>query len=261
MAVDLAYRAIGSGPPVVILHGLFGSSRNWASVARALARRFHVYSVDLRNHGDSPWADAMGFDAMAADLDAFLTARRLGSAAVIGHSLGGKTAMMAALTAPDRIAGILVVDIAPIPYRESLLEHVESALDLQLDGTERRSELDEDLSGLIPEPGTRSFILQNVVQEGGRFRWRVNLAALRANANLLTDFRPPRGATYDGPARFLAGGRSGYVMPRHHDAILSLFPAADIVTIPDAGHYLHADQPDRFVQAATAFLDGAVFGR
>ncbi len=259
MAVDLACRAYGEGPTVVILHGLFGSARNWATVARALGERYHVLTVDLRNHGDSPWADEMGFEAMAEDLDAFLAARNIRAAAVIGHSMGGKTAMMAALTRPDRIAGLLVADIAPIPYRESLLDHVEAAADLQLAGTERRAELDEDLSGLIPEPGTRAFILQNVVQEAGRFRWRVNLQALRASANAITDFRAPHGARYDGPCLFIAGARSDYIMPRHHDAIATLFPAAKVVTVADAGHYVHADQPERFVETARAFLRSRVF--
>ena len=163
--------------------------------------------------------------------------------------------MLAALGAPQRAAGLVVVDIAPVAYRESLLDHVEAAIDLVLEGTQRRAELDEDLSGLIPNPGTRAFILQNVVQEQGRFRWRVNLAALKAHANDLSDFRPPAGARYEGPVLFIAGGRSGYLEARYRKAIAPLFPAAELVTVADAGHEVHSDRPEAVVAAVTAFLD------
>ena len=254
--VALAGRRTGErGPPVVILHGLFGSSRNWATIAHRLGRRARVHAVDLRNHGASPWSAAMGYDELVADLAAYLDAQGLDRPVLIGHSLGGKTAMLAALADPARPAGLIVVDIAPAPYRESLLDHVEAVADVVLEGAQRRAEVDEDLAGLIPDPGVRSFILQNLVQERGRFRWRVNLAALKAHANDLSDFRPAPNAAYPGPTLFLAGGRSGYLADRHRSRIAGLFPAAEIATVAAAGHYLQAEQPDAFLDLVTAFLD------
>lgn len=258
MPVDLAWREAGDGPPLVILHGLFGSARNWKSIAEALAATHRVFAVDLRNHGESGWADGMGYDALAADVAAFLDARGLGSATLVGHSMGGKTAMMLALRDPARVDGLVVVDIAPVPYTETLIGHIEALLDVDVAHARRRAEVDEDLEGLIPDPPTRTFLLQNLVTgEDGRLRWRVNLEALRAGVNALHDFRPPPGAVYGGPALFVAGGTSDYIRPAHGDTIRALFPRAEIVTIPDAGHRVHAERPQAFGETLQRFLAGS----
>ncbi len=244
-----------SGPPVIILHGLFGSSRNWASVARRLSHRAEVHALDLRNHGASPWSAAMDYAGLAADVAAYRDRARLHRPVLIGHSLGGKTAMTAALSQPEDWAALVVVDIAPVAYRESLLGHVDAVADVVLKGATRRAEVDEDLSGLIPDPGVRSFILQNLVQEDGRFRWRVNLAALAAHANDLGDFRPPAGARYEGPTLFVAGSRSAYLAPRHQSGIAALFPDAVVTMVEGAGHYVHAERTEAFLAVVETFLD------
>ncbi len=257
MPVELAWREVGDGPPLVILHGLFGSSRNWKSIAEALADSHRVFAVDLRNHGDSGWAGGMGYDLLAEDVAAFLDARGLDSAALVGHSMGGKAAMMLALCDPTRVDALVAVDIAPAAYTETLIDYIHALQDVDVGHASRRAEVDEDLEGLIPDPPTRTFLLQNLMTgEDGRMRWRVNLEALNAGVNDLHDFRPPPGAIYNGPALIVAGGNSDYIRPVHGDAIRALFPLAETVTIPDAGHRVHAERPEAFVTALRRFLAG-----
>ena len=250
--VDLAFDTYGHGPPVVVLHGLFGAARNWRSISGVLARQHRILALDLRNHGRSPWSADMGYPAMAADVAAYLETHELARASLIGHSLGGKAAMWLALTQPQRVAALIVVDIAPVAYRESLLDHVEAVLDVQLAGATRRAEIDEDLTGLIPDPGTRGFILQNLVRGDDGFRWQVNLEALRRSANALSDYRPE--GRFDGPTLFIAGEHSSYITPSHRAAIETHFPKAEIITIAGAGHRVHADRPAEFAAAVDRFL-------
>ena len=256
MSVALAYEAYGDGEPVVILHGLFGSGRNWRTIAERLGEAYRVYAVDLRNHGNSPWVDHMDYGALAEDVALFLDDRGLERANLIGHSLGGKTAMTLALEDPARVDRLIVVDIAPVPYQESLLNYVEAAADMQLEGVTRRAEIDEDLSGLIPDPWIRQFILLNLetIEDGG-LRWRINLDALRRATTALTDFKPRRRGPFDGPVLFIAGERSGYIRRSYEAAIYQLFSDARLVEIADAGHEVHADQPERFLGAVRAFLN------
>jgi pimeloyl-ACP methyl ester carboxylesterase len=255
MSVRLAYETYGDGEPVVVMHGLFGSARNWRTVAERLGDGYRVYAVDLRNHGRSPWTEDMDYGLLAEDLAAFLDDRGLERAALIGHSLGGKTAMTLALEDPGRVDRLVVVDIAPVPYQESLLNYVDAAADVQLDGVARRAEVDEDLSGLIPDPWIRQFILMNLEPDDGGLRWRINLAALQRAATPLTDFRPRRRQPFAGPALFVAGGRSGYIRRSYEPTIRELFPKAEIVEVADAGHEVHAEQPERFIEAVRGFLD------
>jgi pimeloyl-ACP methyl ester carboxylesterase len=255
MNVRLAYETYGDGAPVVVLHGLFGSARNWRTIADRLGEAYRVYAVDLRNHGNSPWTDDMDYGAMAADLAAFLDDRGLDGASLIGHSLGGKTAMTLALEAPERVERLVVVDIAPVPYQESLLSYVDAAADVQLQGVTRRAEVDEDLSGLIPDPWIRQFILMNLEPADGGLRWRLNLAALQRAATALTDFKPRRREPFTGPTLFVAGGRSDFIRRTYHPVLFGLFPNAELVEVADAGHEVHAEQPERFLQAVRGFLD------
>lgn len=250
--VPLSFDTYGDGPPMIVLHGLFGSARNWRTVCTRFAEAYGVYAVNLRNHGASGWSPVMDYAAMAADLRAWMEREDIDSAVMIGHSLGGKTAMTLALAEPERVAALVVVDIAPVPYREGMLDYVDAVADAVLEGVTRRAEVDEDLSGLIPDPVTRGFILQNLVREGDRFHWRVNLDALRTSASAMTDFRA--NGTYGGPTLFIAGGRSQYITAEHRPAILTLFPKAEIYTIPHAGHRVHADQPEAFATAVRSFL-------
>jgi pimeloyl-ACP methyl ester carboxylesterase len=261
MSLELAHIAHGddhseAGPPVVILHGLLGSARNWSSFARQLGATRRVFALDLRNHGASPWADRMSYDQMADDVRAFLERRGLPTAAVIGHSMGGKVAMRLALAHGEQVDRLVVVDIAPVAYRRGFHAYVEAMRALDLSQIGRRSEADALLAEPIDDAGVRGFLLQNLVSGKDRLAWRVPLDALAANMPAIMGF-PERGGIerYDGPALFVTGGRSDYVRPEHHAEILRLFPNAQIVTIPDAGHWVHAEAPQQFFEVVAAFLE------
>jgi pimeloyl-ACP methyl ester carboxylesterase len=260
MAVLLAATEYGAGPPVAILHGLFGSGRNWRSVGQALAAHHRVLAFDLRNHGASPWADGMAYDEMVADLQASLGARGIGRTALLGHSLGGKVAMVMALRHPAEVDRLVVADIAPVPYPPNLLGHVRAMRGLDLRGVTRRSEVDTRLAGAIPDAAERAFLLQNVVIGDGETRWRLNLDAIERGFPQITGFPElPGDALYDGPTLFIAGARSNYIRREDEPRIRRLFPRAQIERIEAAGHWVHAEQPWAFIEIAGAFLSGADF--
>jgi esterase len=254
MTVTLAATEQGDGPPVVILHGLFGSARNLSSVARRLAASHRVIALDLRNHGESPWAETMDYDEMAADVLAALDARGIDAAALLGHSMGGKVAMAAALRWPERVGRLVVVDIAPVAYPPAFEPYVAAMRRADL-GTGRRAAVDAALTDAIPDPMIRQFLMQNLTIADGRAAWRINLAAIERALPALSDFRPPEDGRYDGPALFVAGGRSDYVGPEQEPRIRRLFPAATITRIPEAGHWVHAERPDALLAAVAPFLD------
>lgn len=243
-----------SGPPVVVLHGLFGSARNWAGIARRLATTHRVFALDSRNHGGSPWAATMSYGEMAGDVADFIEAQNLGAPALIGHSMGGKTAMQLALQRPELVGGLMVVDIAPVTYGHDMLDYVAAMQALDLSGTERRAELEETLARQVNDTGITSFLMTNLERANDAFRWRVNLAAVAAGMGDLTSFDAPDDAVYDGPCLFIAGDRSGYIRPEHKTQISALFPASRTVTIKDADHWVHADQPENFLRTAETFL-------
>ena len=251
MAVALSSRSQGAaGPPVVILHGLLGSGSNWRSIARRLAQTHRVYTPDLRNHGDSPHADGMSYPAMAEDLRAFLDGQGLDAATLIGHSMGGKVAMRLALETPARVQRLVVVDIAPTVSQHDHLPVLSAMASLDLGRVRRRADADALLAGTLPDAGLRQFVLQNLASTPSGFAWRVNLAAIEAGMADLLDFPvEPDAPPYPGPAQFIRGGLSDYVTPADEVVIRELFPRAEIVTIEGAGHWVHAEQPARFLAA------------
>lgn len=254
--VELAYSETGDGPPLVILHGLFGSRRNWASHARHLGERFRVLTLDLRNHGESPWAEAMSYRLMAADVAAFLERHGLAGATVLGHSMGGKAAMLLALEQGPLVGRLLVVDIAPVAYGHSHLPLIEAMRAVDLGAAARRSDVDQALQGAVPDPGLRSFLLHNLASEGGQLRWRINLAALGDNMDALIGYPDDlAGLSYADASLFLAGAASDYLRAEHHPLIRSLFPAAEFDAIAGAGHWVHAEQPQAFLARVQAFLE------
>ena len=253
----LAHQKTGNGPPLLVLHGLFGSARNWTTIARQLGERWAVYALDLRNHGESPWDDDMSYEAMAADVIAFMDDQGIASAPIIGHSMGGKAAMAAALTHQDRFEKLIVADIAPVAYRNELGAYVEAMQSVDLSAVSRRGEVDQLLKPSIPEQGIRAFLLQNLVSEDGGFRWRINLEALGRSMAVIGGFPDALlEAQFDGPALFIAGGQSHYIRTEHHATIHQLFPGAAIVEVPEAGHWVHAEAPKSFLQHAEGFLSG-----
>lgn len=254
LAHDLYGEADGA-TPLVIAHGLFGAARNWGSLARQLARRRPVIAVDMRNHGNSPWSDASGYPEMAADLDETIAAVAGGRADVLGHSMGGKVAMALALTVPDRVSRLIVADIAPVRYTHDYERIFAAMRGLYLAGITRRSEADPQLADAIPDAAMRAFILQNLVVEDGAARWQPNVDRLARAIGDLVDF--PQDwlhRHFAGPALFLHGGASDYVTPSMHPQILAQFPNARIETIPDAGHWLHAEKPRAFLAAVEGWL-------
>jgi pimeloyl-ACP methyl ester carboxylesterase len=242
-------------PPLVIAHGLFGSAQNWRSLARRLARGRRVIAADLRNHGDSGWDAEAGYPAMAGDLAETIRTEAGGRADMLGHSMGGKAAMALALTAPDAVRRLVVADIAPVAYDHAHGDYVAAMRALDLGRVSRRSDADPLLAAAIPQPALRAFILQNLVVEDGGARWRVNLDALEANMEALLGFPAALSRkSWSGPALFLRGGASDYVRDAHLPAVRALFPAAVVKTLPEAGHWLHADRPEAFLAAVEGFL-------
>jgi pimeloyl-ACP methyl ester carboxylesterase len=259
MALALAYEHYGAGKPVVILHGLFGSARNWQAIAKRLAGEHCVYTLDLRNHGASPWADSMTYREMAEDVRAFIEQQQLAPLTLIGHSMGGKVAMVLALEHASLVQRLVIVDIAPVTYEHSFLPYVQAMQDLNLTGLERRDDADTALGQRISDTDIRMFLLQNLVFRERHFDWRINLAALAKGSGELTAFPDMGHQNYDGPALFVHGGDSTYLQPQHRPVIERRFPRARIVAVRNAGHWVHVDQPVRFIELLEGFIhsDGA----
>jgi len=257
MLASTRYPAItpSARPPLVIAHGLFGSARNWAGIARALAQHRDVVAVDMRNHGESPRSPSQGYEEMADDL-ARMIASLGGRADVLGHSMGGKAAMQLALRQADAVHRLIVADIAPVAYSHDHSAIIEALRGLDLDTLASRAEADRRLAQEIPERALRGFLLQSLdLHAAGGPRWRLNLEVLAASARALSGW-PRVDGRFEGPALFVTGAESRYVLPEHHAIIRALFPGARFVTIAGAGHWLHAEQPGAFLAAVSDFLDG-----
>lgn len=241
-------------PPLLIVHGLFGSGRNWGVIARRLADRRDVVAVDQRNHGSSPWSDQHDYPAMAEDLAQVI--RHIGGRVdLLGHSMGGKAAMQLALTQGDLIRRLVVADIAPVAYDHDQTRHIDAMRALDLTGVTTRGEADRRLAETVEDEGLRAFFLQSLdlKAEGGP-RWRLNLDALEASMSAIVGW-PGTSGTFNGPTLFLSGGDSHYVKPEYRDAIRALFPTARFAKIPGAGHWLHAEKPREFEETVRVFLD------
>ena len=242
-----------SGVPVLIAHGLFGSGRNWGVIARRLAETRPVIAVDMRNHGDSPRFATQGYADMAGDLAQVIAAHG-GRADVLGHSMGGKAAMVLALTHPDRVRRLIVADIAPVAYGHSQSHHIAAMRALDLTGLRARSEADRRLAETVQDAALRAFFLQSLDLKSDPPRWKLNLDVLEAEMPKIVGW-PEITGRYDGPALFLSGALSDYVRPEHRATITALFPRARLARIPGAGHWLHADKPREFEAAVQTWLD------
>jgi esterase len=255
--MDLSSRDLGGegGPPLVVLHGILGSSRNWQTVGRDLAVRYHVWALDLRNHGASPHDEEMTYAAMEADVAAWLDARGLARASLMGHSLGGKVAMRLACRRPGRVEELFVVDIAPRDYDRGGRQRAEFAAmhTLDLNGLRSRAEAEQRLEALVPDWALRKFLTTNLERKAeGGWRWTINLAALTAALPDLERNSLEPADRFLGPALFITGGQSAYVQPADHAAIRRHFPAARIETIPAAGHDPHMQARAEFVRLVLA---------
>jgi pimeloyl-ACP methyl ester carboxylesterase len=244
----------GDGEPLVLVHGLFGAARNLGILTRALARDARVIALDLRNHGESPHGLPMDFATMAADVAETLAALGVRRAGIVGHSLGGKTAMALALTKPEMVEKLVVMDIAPVAYDHDYQGYVTAMLALPLTPGLTRGEAEQALAKVVKEAPMRAFLLNNLVL-GAQPRWRVGLREIQAAMpDLLGWPALPGQRPYTGPALFLRGADSGYVRPEAEGAIDALFTAARRQSIEGAAHWLHADKPREVIAALQAFL-------
>ncbi|WP_430814578.1 alpha/beta fold hydrolase [Carboxylicivirga sp. RSCT41] len=266
--MKLFYREYGlKGPKLVILHGLYGSSDNWVSIARQLENDYHVYLLDQRNHGQSPHSTIHDYESMAGDLLEFLDDKEIDKAHVIGHSMGGKTAMRFALAHPGRINKLVILDIAPKSYasfsnyaqitnnHELIINSLSSTL---LDNVKSRKAIDEQLAAKLPDAGLRHFLLKNIERtKQGTFKWRLNLPVIKETLELIMDgfsMLDPEEVRVKIPSVFIRGEQSGYVMEEDTLIMRKFFKDAELVTIPKAGHWLHAEQPDLLIKTLAYFL-------
>jgi esterase len=254
--MQLFHRDLGGAgnPPLVILHGMLGSSRNWQTAGAELAQYFQVFALDLRNHGRSPHAELMGYGALVDDVLAWLDAQGLAQVTLLGHSLGGKVAMRLACREPARVARLVVVDIAPRDYPEKL-ERAEfaamNALDLATVNT--RADAERAMEPLVPGWAMRKFLVTNLEQTpDGTWRWAINLPALTAAVPELIRTPLTPHDRFAGPARFIIGAKSDFVRAEDAAVIRNHFPAAEIVTL-DTGHNPHMEARTELVRAVCDF--------
>ncbi|GGL67201.1 esterase [Wenxinia marina] len=240
------YDSEGGAVPVLIAHGLLGSARNWGVIARRLSNRGPVIAVDMRNHGDSDWADSQSYPDMGGDLADSID----GTWDVVGHSMGGKAAMCLALAHPGKVRRLVVADIAPVAYTHTQQQNIDAMRRVDLATVESRSEAAAQMG--VEDPGGSAFLLQSLDLKARR--WRPNLDVLAAEMPGIVGF-PEVTGSFQGPVLFLSGAESDYVRPEHRERIKALFPSARFAKIPGAGHWLHADRPREFEAAVRAFLD------
>lgn len=256
--MELNYKQYSdTGAPVLVLHGLFGSLSNWGWHCKQLAEDFAVYGVDLRNHGDSPHSAQHDYQLMAEDVRDLIERLGLKSCCIVGHSMGGKVGMQLALSYPDLVEKLVVVDIAPVAYPEDADGHLNvlAAMDaVDLERIKSRTEAEVTLEDAIPEEATRKFVLTNLVRgKEGRFEWRLNKESLRENyANLRAALTP--GEAFTKPTLFVKGSLSPYIEAEHEAKIKELFPAASVKIVMEAGHWLHAEQPQALQILLKKFL-------
>lgn len=257
-------------PPIVILHGLFGSKNNWKSLSKAMVNstRRKVYALDARNHGESPHTLDMDYILMANDLDLFCKERGLSKVAVIGHSMGGRTAMTFALTRPSMVERLVVVDVAPTTMPSAVLSdnilvrHIESMemvlpqLSPDMSSPAARKEADRILTSFIPEEGVRQFLLASLQRGERLYEWQFNLQSLKRNLSKIILMHDLKGLSYDGDTLFVCGGNSPYVSKTDHNVIKEKFPKAKIVYIKGAGHWVHSEKPAEFLDLIKHFMQG-----
>jgi len=240
-------------PPLLIVHGLYGSARNWGAIARHLADSRTVLAVDQRNHGLSPRQPTQSYADMADDLARVIETQGA-PMDVLGHSMGGKAAMLLALTHPDLVRKLVVADIAPVRYDHDQSRHIHAMRGLDLTGLTSRSEADRRLSQTVDDPALRAFFLQSLDLKAQPPVWRLNFDVLEAEMAGIVGW-PGSDGRFDAPTLFLSGADSHYVKPEYRDTIRALFPNARFAKLPGAGHWLHAERPREFEQAVRVFLN------
>jgi len=249
----LHYQLTGSGPAVVLIHGLFGSFENLGSIARALSDEFQIINIDVRNHGRSAQSDEINYPLLAADLAETLAQLQITPYAIVGHSMGGKIAMEYALHHPEAVSRLVLADIAPVSYHPRHHSIFAGLNSVDLATVASRAEADKQLAVHIHEAGVRQFLLKSLDKTDDGFRWRFNLAALQTHyAELIS--APQASGQFAGPALFIKGSESDYILPEHRPLIMQHFPAAQAKIIQGTGHWLHAEKPAAFNKLVRDFL-------
>ncbi|MDX5405308.1 MAG: alpha/beta fold hydrolase [Bacteroidota bacterium] len=253
--MELFSRIIGEGQPLVILHGLFGMSDNWQTFGKAMADEgYEVHLIDQRNHGQSPNSEEHTYQSMADDLLEYCHAHQLVDIYLLGHSMGGKVAMLFSCLHPQMVEKLVVVDIAPKGYPVHHQEIIDALRTLDFDSLKSRSEADEVLKRSIDNFGVRQFLLKSLYwKEKGKLGLRFNLDVIERNIEMVGESLFDD-AQYGGPTLFIRGELSGYIKDGDMDRIHQHFPEAILVTIKGAGHWVHAEKPQEFLQAARDFL-------
>lgn len=252
MTVPLNFKVHGSGDPVIILHGFLGSLDNWQTFARQLAKSHMVFTVDLRNHGKSPHQDLFTYDIMVEDLREFMEAEWIYSAHMIGHSMGGKTAMHFANSHPDLVEKLIVVDIAPKAYKRGHDVILHALNQVAIDQMVSRKDAEAVLAKFIDDRGVRAFLLKNLQRNEKGFDWKMNLKSLTSNYDQI--LLPIAVDKYEKPTQFIRGEHSNYILDDDFPIIQESFLDSELITIPNAGHWVHADQPEAMLKAVHNFI-------
>jgi pimeloyl-ACP methyl ester carboxylesterase len=258
--MKLFFHKTGSGQPLLILHGLFGMSDNWMSLSKQFAENgFECYTVDLRNHGRSPHSDEFNYGVMADDILELMNDHHIASADILGHSLGGKVAMFFATQNPGRTNKLIVADIAPryyAPHHDSIIAALHA---VDLDSITSRKEAEAQLRISLKDEGTVQFLLKNLYwEEKGagmekKLAWRFNLRAIEKNIDAVGE-AVPEDALFQKPVLFVRGEKSGYITTDDEPLIRKHFPIVELKTIPNAGHWVHAENPKGFMEVVLGFL-------
>ncbi len=250
--MKLNYKKYGEGTPFIILHGLFGSSDNWHTHGKKLADYFEVYLIDQRNHGESEWSEEFSYDIMAEDLHEFVVQHKLDEFILMGHSMGGKTAMRFAQMYPDKIKKLIVVDMGVKEYPITHQKIIEGLQSIDLETTKTRKEANEKLSEYVKENTVRQFLLKNLTRNKQKgFSWKINLKVLDEKLPEIVKALPVEEVLVD--TLFLSGKRSDYILPEDEATIKKYFPLASFYAIENTGHWIHAEAPDKFMEEVLEF--------
>ncbi|MGY0217110.1 alpha/beta fold hydrolase [Endozoicomonadaceae bacterium StTr2] len=242
----------GTGQPLVMLHGLFGTHENLGGLSRQLAENYQVHALDLRNHGRSPHVEEMNYPAMAADVREYIEEHQLGSVVVVGHSMGGKVAMQLTLESPELVSSLVVLDIAPAAYGDRHKEIFKGLYSLDLEELSSRAAADQPLAEYVTELPVRQFLLKNLVRGENGFKWRMNLFAIYQGYQNIVSAVSEK--CWDGKTLFIRGDQSDYITQQHRNDIVMRFPSAKVVTIEGTGHWLHAEKPAAVLKVINRFL-------
>lgn len=252
--MKLNFRKTGTGEPLIILHGLFGSADNWFSIAKELEKDYTLYLVDQRNHGDSPQSEDWNYKVMAEDLKELMDDQEIDAAYLMGHSMGGKTVMAFALQFPEKVKKLIVADIAPRYYplhHQVILEGLNA---IPVDQIKSRKDADDILAGFIRNIGIRQFLLKSLGRnEKGGFEWKINLKTITEKIEIVGE-EIDSDHPFDNPTLFMGGENSDYIQESDKADISRLFPNSSIISIKNAGHWLHAEQPAAVIETVRAFL-------